>query len=225
VLRAKKKSLLKNVIVKNVVALEDGVLQLTGGITFYKADVDLENVTIENVKAEDAINIVASSFTMNSVEVNNTVSDGLDSDFSQGTLSKSKFSNIGGDALDFSGSNVRINEVEVTGAKDKAISGGEESSLEIKNSTFNDIGVGIVSKDGSDILVANTTVSDYRLNAAMSYVKKDFYGLPSIVLKECKCGQGNPYVRQKGTLMTVDGVEVSETEVNVEKLYKSEMMK
>ena len=94
VLNADKKSQLKNVNIIDVSALEDELLKLTGGITFYKSDVDFENVKINNVKAEDAINIVESSFSLNSVLINNTVSDGLDSDFSKGSVLYSEFSNI-----------------------------------------------------------------------------------------------------------------------------------
>ena len=41
VIKANKRSRLNNVIIKNIAALEDGLLKLTGGITFYKSDVDL----------------------------------------------------------------------------------------------------------------------------------------------------------------------------------------
>ena len=225
VLKASERSHLKNILIKNITALEDGLLKLTGGITFYKSDVDLENVKIENVKAEDAINIVESDFTMNSVRVDNTVSDGLDIDFSRGTIIQSIFSNIGGDALDFSGSFVGIDEVKATKIKDKALSAGERSTTNIKNSSFNDIGVGIASKDGSNISADNIGVTDYRLHAAMSYVKKDFYGVPSAKLINCEIGPGDPYARQKGTNMTVDNKEIREMELDVKKLYQNEIMK
>ena len=64
------------------------------------------------IKAEDALNIVESKFSLSSVYINNTLSDGLDSDFSKGNVSNSQFSNIGGDALDFSGSNISIETTE-----------------------------------------------------------------------------------------------------------------
>ena len=225
VIKANKRSRLNNVIIKNIAALEDGLLKLTGGITFYKSDVDLENVKIEGAVAEDAINIVESIFTMNSVEIINTASDGLDSDFSQGTVSQSIFSNVGGDAMDFSGSNIEIDKVEIVNVKDKAVSGGEGSTINIKNSTFNGIGVGIASKDGSNMFVANTNISDYSLHAVMSYIKKDFYSVPSVELVDCKIDQGEPFVRQIGSNMIVDGIEIPETKVNVKKLYQSEAMK
>ena len=225
VLNAKKKSHIKNVIVKNVTALESGILKLTGGITFYRSNVIFENVSIEDVYAEDAINIVESMFSMNLVNINKASSDGLDSDFSQGVVTQSKFSNIQGDALDFSGSIIDIDNVNIKHVKDKAVSGGEESIIKIKNSTFNNVGVGIVSKDGSNVFVNNTTILNYKLHAIMSYVKKDYYSMPSINVTECNFDQNNPYGRQKGTKMIVDNIVIKESDINVEKLYKSGIMK
>ena len=109
--------------------------------------------------------------------------------------------------------------------KDKAVSGGEESNIKIKNSTFNNVGVGIVSKDGSNVFANNTSILNYKLHAIMSYVKKDYYSMPSINVTECNFDQNNPYGRQKGTKMIVDNIVIKESDINVEKLYKSGIMK
>ena len=65
VINSKRKSKLRNLNISNVKALEDGLLKLTGAINFYRSDVDFENVRVENIEAEDAINIVESIFTIN----------------------------------------------------------------------------------------------------------------------------------------------------------------
>ena len=228
VLNADKKSYLKNVNIFNISALEDELLKLTGGITFYKSDVDLEDVRITNVKSEDAINIVNSTFSLNSVFIKDTFSDGLDSDFSDGNVVFSEFSNIGGDALDFSGSNVSINRIKVRNVKDKAISAGEESILNIENSNFSNIGVGVASKDGSSVTMTSSAISNYELYAAMAYIKKDFYGSPSITLNSCLVsnmnGVSNPYMRQEGANMLIDNVEIQTSNMSIENLYKSSVM-
>jgi hypothetical protein len=224
VLNADKKSHIKNVNISNLSALEDGLLKLTGGITFYKSDVDFENVKINDIKAEDALNIVESKFSLNSVYINNTVSDGLDSDFSKGNVLNSEFSDIGGDALDFSGSNVSIEETEVNNIKDKAVSAGEKSTLSVKNSSFDNVGVGIASKDGSSVTVIDTKILNYKLYAAMSYLKKDFYDMPNLTIDNSIVSDGRAYIRQKGTSMTVDGIDIPETKMSVKKLYKTKVM-
>ena len=224
VLDADKKSHIKNVVISDLSALEDGLLKLTGGVTFYKSDVNFENVRISSVKAEDAINIVESKFILNSVYIDNTISDGLDSDFSKGSVAHSDFSDIGGDALDFSGSNVLIKETNVNKTKDKAVSAGEKSTLTVKDSKFSNIGVGIASKDGSMVTATNVEILDYELYAAMSYIKKDFYGIPSLVINKSSVTDGNAYIRQKSTDMTVDGIDIPETKISVKKLYKTKVM-
>ena len=226
VLNAINKSQLKNVYIDNISALEDELLKLTGGITFYKSDVDFENVRINDVKAEDAINIVESSFSLDSVIINNTVSDGLDSDFSKGAVQYSEFSNIGGDALDFSGSKVFINQTKVTNVRDKAVSAGESSTLNIENSNFINIGVGVASKDGSSVTMSNSLISNYELYAAMSYIKKDFYAtMTSISIDNSSISDENAYLRQKGTNMAVNNVLIPESEISIKKLYKTKVMK
>lgn len=220
VLNAKKKSSLKNINISNIASLQDGLLSLSGGITFYKSDVDFESVTIENVIAEDAINIVESTFSLNSVIIDGTSSDGLDSDFSKGTIVKSKFSNIGGDALDFSGSNAVITNSSAINVKDKAVSVGEKSFIDINNSKFYKIGIGVASKDGSIVEVSNTSIADYKLYALMSFIKKDFYGFPKINAKNLIISNGNGYLRQKGSTMIINGKEIPESEIDIKKLYE-----
>jgi hypothetical protein len=225
VLNATKESYLNNVIINNINALQDGLLKLTGGITFYKSNVNLKNVSIDNVLAEDALNIIESKFNIDSISINNTRSDGLDSDFSVGIISESKFLNIGGDALDFSGSNVDIYKVNAEYIKDKSISAGEASIIDINEANFNQVGVGIASKDGSKVSTKNCTITNYQLYAAMSYTKKEFYTSPSLSLHNCNVEQGDAYMRQDGSYMSVNNVEIKEANLNVKKLYERGFMK
>ena len=51
------------------------------------------------------------------------------------------FFNLNGDAIDLSGSKVLIEEVNINEVRDKAISVGENSNIEINKSSFNKIGV------------------------------------------------------------------------------------
>jgi len=225
VLNADNKSHLINVNIIDASALEDELLKLTGGITFYKSDVDFEDVSVSSVKAEDAINIVDSSFSLNSVFIKGTVSDGLDSDFSEGNVLYSEFLNIGGDALDFSGSNVSIIQTKVSNVKDKAVSAGEESIINIENSNFSNIGVGVASKDGSQVKVLNTSFKDVTLSPAMTYIKKSFYEAPKLVLQSCDIDTNSDLISQTGTSIFVDGVQIETQDVNVEKLYQSNVMR
>ena len=108
--------------------------------------------------------------------------------------------------------------------KDKAVSAGEKSTITVKNSTFNNIGVGIASKDGSLAIVSDTSISNYKLYGVMTYVKKDFYDMPSLISNNATVSDGRAYIRQEGTSMTVDGINIPESKMSVKKLYKTKVM-
>jgi len=191
-------------------------------VTFYRADVNIENTLIDNVTAEDAINIVESDYKIKNLKVTNTISDALDSDFSNGKIEYSNFMDIGGDALDFSGSTVAINNVKVLRAGDKGVSAGEESFINIESSYFENIGIGVTSKDSSKVVVNNTSIKNPVLFGVMSFVKKDFYSQqPRVQVNNCVIDPPLSYMRQTGTYMTVDGKEVTQQDFNVDELYKT----
>jgi len=58
----------------------------------------------------------------------------------------------------------------------------------------------------------------------MTYLKKDFYDMPSLVINNVSVSDGHAYIRQKGTSMTVDGIDVPDTKISVKKLYKTKVM-
>ncbi len=223
VLNASNESILKNVYIDGLQELSDGILSLTGGVNFYNSDVTIINSVINNVFAEDALNIVKSNFEINGLEINRTVSDGIDSDFSDGQIKNSIFSKIEGDALDFSGSKVLISNVKTSDVYDKAISAGEESIIEIYSSQLISSNIGITSKDGSKVKVADTSIKDYKLYGAMSYEKKNFYSdAASIELNGCSIDGDSPYLRQVGSMMMVDTKEVPSSSFDVDALYSME---
>ena len=58
---------------------------------------------------------------------------------------------------------------------------GEGSVVKLQNIKIGRMGVGVASKDGSDVNVSNLEVNNYKLHAVMSYIKKDFYNYPSLI--------------------------------------------
>lgn len=225
VIEAKGRSSLDHVSVERTAALEAGLLQLTGGITFYKSDVDISNSSFVGAVAEDALNIVESDFSISKSTIQGAISDGLDSDFSTGRISNSQWRNIAGDAIDLSGSNVAIENVHVSAVGDKAISGGEQSNLVVKAGLLEDIGVGIASKDGSHIVANGISIRDYKLNALMAYVKKDYFGAPSLDVSQSDIADGSKWARQEGAELTIDGVNVEASELDIKELYNSDIMR
>ena len=130
------KSVLKNVSIHNVTSVVNDGWEINAGVFVYQVDLIMTNVDIENNNCEDALNIVKSKYTINQISIKDAVSDALDSDFSTGEVNASRFTNIGysggGDALDFSGSSVLLDNLIISHIGDKGISVGEYSDINAK---------------------------------------------------------------------------------------------
>lgn len=233
------KSSLSNVEIKNTIGINKGILQLTGGTVFYNSPINIKDVIFQNTQAEDALNIINSNYEIHNVKFYNSKSDGFDSDYSSGTIYNSKFKNIGGDALDFSGSRVTIKNMSALKVKDKAISVGENSSIKVSDVDFQDIGVGIANKDGSDTTAKNCNIRNPYLAGLMTYIKKKNYKSKTIMkVENCKVefskikktqqisNNRKKYISQTGTTLIVDKNNTVIAEyVDVDKLYKNSIMK
>lgn len=204
--------------------LVDGALELTGGLTFYKSDLEMNGVRIHDSHGEDALNIVHSEFIISNSYVSKTVSDGIDFDFSNGEIRNLQVEAVGGDGLDFSGSAVRLEGFSATGVKDKAISVGERSDLKARRVLIREAGVGIASKDGSAFAGIEIEISPTRLSPVMAYQKKSFYGGARVDLIQSELSEGGIALVEKGSAITINGVAVGPTEFDVERLYEGEVM-
>lgn len=226
VFEAAKESVFNNVIIQDIDFFQDGLLSLTGGVSFYKSDVQIKNSKIYNSIAEDALNIIHSKFNIDNLTIEKTNSDGFDSDFSEGTINNSSFKNIGGDAIDFSGSKVSVNNSKFDNVRDKAISSGEKSKLTLTDLSISNIGVAITSKDGSIVNARNILIEKFSLNAIMTYQKKSFYEIPELYgeMINVKFDE-NAYLRQTGSRMKINGEEIEEKYLDVENLYTLDTMK
>ena len=225
VLNANNKSNLKNVLIANTSALSDGMLGLTGGVTFYNSDVNIDSTNFLNSSAEDALNIVKSNFSIKNTKIQNSRSDSLDSDFSTGMISNSEVLGSDGDALDFSGSTVGIHKTKISNIKDKAISAGEASNITAEQVEISNVGVGIASKDGSKTTANNCSVKNYKLYAVMTYTKKDFYGNPSLSIENCDIEGGMPFFSQNGSTLMFNKEIIASHYLDVKNLYKGSVMK
>ena len=127
VLNGSSNSILENVVVSDTKSLSDGILSLSGGVTFYNSNIKIINSIFKKSRAEDALNIVRSNYTLDNVRIDSSISDGFDSDFSSGLIINSEIFSVNGDGLDFSGSNATIKNTNFYDVHDKAISAGESS--------------------------------------------------------------------------------------------------
>ena len=199
---------------------------VTGAITFYKSDVDLRSVVFDGTLAEDALNVVHSDFTMNSVNMSNTTSDGFDCDFVTGSIDDSTFDRIGGDGIDFSGSVVKVTDSSFTHINDKAISVGEASNLDVTNVTISNTGTGLAVKDGSHASIRNSSFDNITHSTLMAYTKKLQYGGATLVSENNSIPSSDiAVIAQKRSTIHIDDKLVSSRQVNIDALYEEGYMK
>lgn len=222
VFNSKERSYLDNVEIRNTTAVADGLIQLTGGINFYKSDIKITNSLFTNSLGEDMLNIVSSNFLIKNVTFDKSFSDAFDSDFSNGEILNVKMNNIGGDGIDTSGSMVLIENLNVSNVFDKAISAGEASDLNIKSCIVSFAGVGVASKDGSNVKIEKCMISNSKLRDVMTYTKKNFYDPPTLIAFDSDI---NSALRQNGSYVEINNSVIEPEDIDIKKLYKNSFMK
>jgi len=183
VLQADRRSVMNNVVVETMNTLNYKGWILTGAVTFYESDVDITNTKFINNQCEDALNIVRSDFNLRDSYFSGTWGDAFDSDFSRGLVDSVLFTNIGNDAIDFSGSHIKITNSTINGAEDKGVSGGEDSHLIIENTTISNANIGLASKDLSTLDVTDSKINNCKYGLVLLQ-KKPEYGPASMKLNK-----------------------------------------
>ena len=205
VLQADKQSKIEYTVFENLNTLDRGGWTLTGAVTFYESDVDMDHVLFYRNQCEDALNTVRSEFRLQNTTFDHTFGDAFDSDFSKGTVDHCRFVNIGNDAIDYSGSYVRITNTEIDGAEDKGVSGGEDSHLKLVNLVVRNSNIGLASKDLSTLDVKDSKVIDCNYGIVLLQ-KKPEYGPAKMTLDNTLIEHAKtPYLIEVGSEVVVDG--------------------
>jgi hypothetical protein len=216
-----------HVIIKNITGVNINDWNLSGGVNFYKAPIQMNDVSINGSKSEDALNIVRSTFNLDSIKIKNTASDAFDSDFSTGTVKNSTFENIGhlngGDGIDISGSNIVVKNTTFKNISDKALSVGEKSRMNASDILIYNVGIAAVSKDGSVLTLDNIKIKLAKKAGLMAYIKKPEYGPATIEARNIQMESVFPLaIAQKRSHININGSNVKETNLNLKDLYATQ---
>ena len=220
VLKAKKMSIIEYAEFKDLKnAAKDGWEQ-TGALDFYESPVSLKNVIIRGMNSEDSLNIIRSNFIMENSLVGYSFADCVDIDFGIGKFINSSFINCGGDALDFSGSEIEIKEVTIENSGDKGVSAGERSNISVIDSSIDKSYICLASKDESilEINGLNALNCNYGLAA---YQKKPEFGPASINAKNVDALEGRTkYIIEENSDFLLNGKIILGNRKNVyDELY------
>jgi hypothetical protein len=191
-----------------------GNWNVTGAVTFYESPVKMTNVIIENNRCEDALNIVRTTFEMRYCRISNTQSDAFDGDFVTGNIVDCSFDNLGNDAIDVSGSDLKIIRVKITNAGDKGLSAGENSRMTVRGVEISNSEIAVAGKDLSTVTIDKMKVENTKLGFT-AFQKKPEYGPSNIKVNDLVMNlvETNYLIETTSSLM-VDGKKI-ETAQNV----------
>jgi len=208
-------SILENVEFKGLTNLNQGGWTLTGAVNFYESPIIINHVLFSESHSEDSLNIIRSSFVINNTEFKDSFSDCLDIDFGKGVIENSLFINCGNDGADFSGSEIKISNVEIINAGDKGISAGEKSIVEIYNTRINKSNICIASKDISEVYIENFYGENCNYGFAL-YQKKPEFGPANInAVSVTFINTNKNYLVEKDSILTINDSIIIDTKKNV----------
>lgn len=185
VLQAGAPSVLKNVVFEDLNTLREDGWIVTGAVNFYESDVQFYRCTFHRNHCEDALNVIRASYKMDYCRFSETQYDAFDNDFCKGEINNTTFSDIGNDAMDFSGSIVTVQHCKAIRCGDKGISVGEESDVTVLSATVENANIGAASKDLSTLFIRDITLKNCDQGFA-AYQKKPEFGGGHIVVEKYK---------------------------------------
>jgi hypothetical protein len=116
---------------------------------------------------------------MNNCRFIQTQSDAFDGDFVSGSISDCYFEKIGNDAIDVSGSDLKIRNVSIYRAGDKGLSAGENSTMDVLEIEIKNCAIGFASKDLSSISARDVWIESTKLGFT-AFKKKPEFGASKI---------------------------------------------
>jgi len=192
----------------------------TGGITFYESPLVMEQVTVSEGNAEDALNVVRGTVTISDSLFCSLASDAFDGDSASVVISDSTFRDIRGDAIDVSASDALVQNVDLLRVRDKGISAGEASTVLVRDARLREIAIGIASKDLSHVAVTQCTFQQATIAGLAAYVKKPEYGTARIEADNITFADDSPRaLAQVGSSIRLGGKAMLPQELDVDELY------
>jgi len=227
VYNAEEKSFWQHAVIERTTEFDHFLLDLTGGVTFFKSDIEIRDSLFNLSLGEDALNIIHSNFELRDIDISNTFSDAFDGDFVKGEVLGGTFTNIGfgggGDAIDVSGSEITATGSKLDGIDDKGISIGEASKAKLENLNIKRSGIAVASKDGSVVTAVNLDIDKSNRTSYIAYMKKPVYGGASIFVEnnDLQAEDGNHAVQFESKLV-INGNKIEPVSIDVESMYSEE---
>ncbi len=211
IMQADQRSKIHYTIFDQFDTLKENGWSLTGAVTFFESDVDIQYAVFKNNVCEDGLNIIRSDFLFQNSLISNTFSDGLDADFCKGKIENATFINTGNDGMDFSGSVIYINHTDVKNAGDKGISVGEDSDASIGQISIENSNIAVGVKDLSTLMIEKINLKSCN-QGFIAFQKKPEFGGATIIVKNYVSEEIKRLhnIREGSTLQLIDKMIIGE---------------
>ena len=149
---------------------------LTGCLSFINIKISNIKLAAKNSSCEDSINLVNTVGQIDEIIIENSLSDGLDIDFSELKIGFIDIKNSKNDCADFSFGNYEINKLLLNNCGDKGASVGEKSLFKSDKIIVKNSNIGIASKDSSEVYLKDTTIDKVEICLSAYNKKQEFLG-------------------------------------------------
>ena len=159
---------------------------LTGCVNFFDSTFKKVSMKSSDMICEDSINIKNSFGSIENIEINNSLFDALDLDFSDISINNLLVNDAKNDCIDFSFGNYIISKANLKNCGDKGVSVGEKSKFNLQNAKIFNSKIGVASKDDAITKINTILIEDINICLAAYNKKKEFKG-SEISVKNFNC--------------------------------------
>lgn len=219
-------SILNHVFIENLSTPNDQLYRYTGAFNGYGGKFHINHLTLIENNAEDQLNIVHSNVDIKNLKIYGATSDAFDCDFCVGSITNMLVDHSNGDGLDVSGSDLKVEKLIASNIRDKALSVGERSKIDVKELWAVNSGTGVASKDASSATVLHYEGKGIQYADFMTYTKKPFFtGQTNLQIRTFNTSTTPVCKREDGTYLSVNDVDCAIIDLDVEKMYSTVMKK
>jgi hypothetical protein len=174
---------LRHTIVEGGTGGQSERIRFSSPFSVHDGRVVIESSEFHDTEAEDGLNLKNVSVRLENSLLTGSRSDALDCDFCTGRVINNRFVDVGGDAIDFSGSRVEVAGNQIESCADKGLSVGEQTAAYVTDMRIANCYTGIAVKDLSSVTIRNVGLEDLQVGLSL-YVKKPTFGPSSASVSE-----------------------------------------
>jgi len=188
----------------------------TGGVTFYRSPLTLEQVSILDSQAESAINVVNSPYSFTTSEFGQSAKAAFASDYSDGEVTDCSFHDTGGDGVDIRGGHVTLQNSRLLETGGQAISSSEASRTDLIDVQIENVRVGIASKDLAAVYTSRVTIRNASLAGLAAYTMNPMFGPGKLSASETQIlDTETNYLVQTGSTLSLNGKVMKGVELDM----------